>query len=121
MKEDKSYKCLFKVPVYVSEQDLNDEHVSKMVDRFGIDVVLNKLFGFDKDEFVSDEHPYFYEVIECEHRQRMHPHKIVKCKRYSGIERLDKEWIKGGMASDEAKMSARNDKDYLNEIKKLGG
>lgn len=112
---------LFKVPVYVSEADLNDKEVAKIVEKFGLDVVLHTLFGFDKNEVICEVEPYFYEVVKCEHRQRMYPHNIVKAKRYSGIERLDKAWIKGAMASDEAKLSAKNDKGYLSELRKLGG
>jgi len=112
---------LFKVPVYVSEADLQDAEIAKIVERFGLDLVLCELFGFDKNEVVCDTEPYFYEVVECEHRQRMQPHAVVKAKRYSGYERLDKTWINGAMASDEAKLSSKKDKDYLSEIKKLGG
>lgn len=112
---------LFKVPVYVSEADLKDEMLAKVIERVGLDVVLCELFGFDKDEVVCDTEPYFYEIVECEHRQRMHPHAVVKGKRYMGYERLDDAWLKGSMASEEAKMSAKKDKGYLSEIKSLGG
>lgn len=118
---DKERSSLFKVPVYVSEADLKEEQVAKVVERLGLDIVLRELFGFDTLEVVCDVEPFFYEVMECEHRQRLHPHQIVKGKRYLGYERLDKAWINGVMASEEAKMSAKNDKDYLSELKKLGG
>lgn len=114
-------KGLFKVSVYVSDADLKDEQIAKVVDKLGLDVVLTELFGFDKDEVLCDEEPYYYEVMDCEHRQRMYPFNIVKGKRYCGIERMDKKWLSGPMASDEVKMSAKNDKDYLSEIKSLGG
>lgn len=112
---------LFRVPVYVSEADLQDVEIAKIVDKFGLDLVLCELFGFDKDEVISETEPYFYEIEEFEHRQRLYPHKIVKGKRYSGYERLDQAWINGAMASEEAKMSAKKDKGYLSEIKSLGG
>lgn len=114
-------KGLFKVPVYVSEADLQEKEISKLVERLGLKVVLCELFGFDTDETICDVEPFYYEVIECEHRQRLFPHAIVKGKRYMGIERLDKKWINASMASEEAKMSARNDKEYLSELRKIGG
>lgn len=112
---------LFSVPVYVSEADLNDPQLAKIVERFGIEVVLCELFGFDKNQTVCEIEPFFYEVVECEHRQRMHPYAITKSKRYSGYERLDKAWINGAMASEEAKMSSKNDRGYLSELRNLGG
>ena len=112
---------LFKVPVYVSEADLKDEQLAKVIERVGLEVVLCELFGFDKNEVICETEPYFYEVVECEHRQRMHPHAITKGKRYSGYERLDKKWIEGAMASEEAKLSAKNDRGYLSELRSLGG
>lgn len=112
---------LFKVPVYVSFADLQDIEIAKIVEKFGLEIVLTELFGFDKNEIVSEVEPFFFETEIFEHRQRLHPHKIVTGVRYSGYERLDKKWLSSGMASDEAKMSAKNDREYLKEIKSLGG
>ena len=112
---------LFKVPVYASEADLSDPNLAYAIERVGLDTVLHEAFGFDKNQTVGESAGDFYEVIECEHRQRLHPFAIVKGKRYSGIERTDKDWINSGMASQEAKLSAKNDKSLLSELKSLGG
>ena len=40
------------------------------------------------------------EVTTCTHRNASN--KIVECRRWTAPERLDKEWIKSGYASDEA-------------------
>lgn len=112
---------LFKTPVYVSFADLENVEIAKLVDRLGLDTVLTELFGFDKNQVVSNAEPFYYETEEFKHRQRLHPHAIVEGLRYSGIERTDKAWLKSGMASEEVKMSSKNDREYLQEIKRLGG
>lgn len=112
---------LFKTPVYVSYADLEDKEIAKLVDRLGLDTVLTELFGFDKNQVVSNVEPFYYEEEVFQHRQRLHPHAIVTGLRYSGIERMDKAWLESGLASDLAKMSSKNDREYLQELKKLGG
>lgn len=112
---------LYKTPVYVSYADLEDPEISKLVERLGLDTVLTELFGFDKTQVVSDVEPFYYQVETFKHRQRLQPHAIVEGDRYLGFERLDKAWLNSGLASEEAKMSSKNDREYLQEIKRLGG
>lgn len=44
------------------------------------------------------------DVSVCEHRNASN--RVVNCRRWSAPERLDKEWIKSGYASDEAVIAA---------------
>ena len=55
--------------------------------------------------------------MECKHKTRSG--KVVDGKRYSAYERLDSNWLNSGLASEEAKMMARRDRSYLQEIRNL--
>lgn len=102
-------------PIYVSEHDLQDEDIQVCIEALGLEEVLYQI-GFDKERW-ANETDSFYEVMECEHRSRSG--KIVKGKRYIGSERTDKTWLDSGLASEDAKMVARKDISYLNQIKEI--
>lgn len=99
-----------------SEVDLNDENIKKVLEKLGLDYVLNNLWGFD-NTIVYESTGTFYEVDSCKHRGRTG--NIIDGVRYSGRERLDDEWIDYGNPSEDAKMAARQDITYLQEIANL--
>ena len=102
-------------PIFISEYDLQDEDIQVCIEALGLEEVLYQI-GFDKERWVN-ETDSFYEVMECEHRSRSG--KIVKGKRYIGSERTDRAWLDSGLASEDAKMVARKDISYLNQIKEI--
>ena len=101
--------------IYVSYFDLQDEDVQLIIDTIGFEETLYNL-GFDKDCYYPSTGT-FYEVMECKHRSLSG--KIVEGKRYNSKERMDEAWLNSGIASEEAKMLARCDRSYLNEIRKI--
>ena len=101
--------------IYISEHDLADEDIQVCIEALGLEEVLYQI-GFDKEQWFP-ETGAFYEILECKHRTRTG--KIVEGKRYSSRERMDKDWLESGLASEEAKMLARRDRSYLNEIRKI--
>lgn len=102
-------------PIFISEYDLQDEDIQVCIEALGLEEVLYQI-GFDKERWVN-ETDSFFEIMECEHRSRSG--KIVKGKRYIGCERIDKAWLDSGLASEDAKMVARKDISYLNQIKEI--
>jgi len=89
--------------------------VQKLVDDVGVESVLIEVFGFNIKKPYSDEGGW-YEVLDCEHINRQG--KRVKGLRYSGLERTEAKWLKGGMASDRVKMMVR-DPTMLGELESL--
>ena len=103
--------------IYISSYDLADEDIQLCIEALGLEEVLYQV-GFDKEQHYN-ETGTFYEILECKHRTRTG--KIVEGKRYNSKERMDKDWLESGLASEEAKMLARCDRSYLNEIRRLVG
>ena len=101
--------------IYISEYDLADEDIQVCIEALGLEEVLYQI-GFDKEQYFG-ETKTFYEILECKHKTRTG--KVVEGKRYSGKERMDEAWLNSGIASEEAKMLARCDRSYLNEIHRL--
>lgn len=98
--------------VYVSEEDLKHPLTKRMLLRMGL------VTAEDVDTYYKDENKLKralfelwgvsgmnreaeYEAEVKEHRTRI-TKEIVKCIRYCGIERLDKDWCTSAMASEEA-------------------
>jgi hypothetical protein len=106
---------LGKPPIYISELDLADEDIQLCIELLGLNEVLHQI-GFCKEaEFGSG---LFYETEECTHRSLSG--KVHTGIRYSGLERIDKDWILNGNPSEQAKDLSRKDKSYIDEIRKLG-
>lgn len=57
------------------------------------------------------------EEVFCEHRNIRK--QIVKCLRYSGYERTDKEWIKSGYATLEAVIASSKDPSLRQELRTM--
>lgn len=117
-------------PVFISECELLgdggkedfvkaafEELKKSLGEKGAIEYLLVELWGFDKNKKVEGTDT-FYEVREQEHRTRLSG-KIVNGKRYEGFERLDDAWILRGYPSDEAKVAARQDASYVQEIRQL--
>ena len=102
-------------PIFISEHDLADEDIQVCIEALGLEEVLYQI-GFDKEHWFN-ETDSFYEIMECKHKTRTG--KVVEGKRFSGHERLDSDWLNSGLASEEAKMMARRDRSYLQEIRNL--
>ena len=102
-------------PIFISEWDLADEDIQVCIEALGLEEVLYQI-GFDKEHWFN-ESDSFYEIMECKHKTRSG--KVVEGKRFSGHERTDKAWLESGLASEEAKMMARKDRSYLQEIRNL--
>ena len=102
-------------PIFISSHDLADEDIQVCIEALGLEEVLYQI-GFDKEHWFS-ESDSFYEIMECKHKTRSG--KVVDGKRFSGHERTDKAWLESGLASEEAKMMARKDRSYLQEIRSL--
>ena len=102
-------------PIFISEHDLADEDIQVCIEALGLEEVLYQI-GFDKEHWFSETHN-FYEIMECKHKTRSG--KVVEGKRFSAYERLDSDWLNSGLASEEAKMMARRDRSYLQEIRNL--
>jgi hypothetical protein len=51
---------------------------------------------------------YPYEVQKVKHRNKFN--EVVRCERMVGLERLDKEWLASGYATDEAIDKAKGNK-----------
>ena len=114
--------------VYVSSADL--EVLGPLVDDVGKEKVLVEIFGFDDKKLIesykgdvdldgelAEDGWYRYKV--CEHISRMG--KRVTGVRYMGIERSDKKWLAGNMASEEVRMYARGDASLVDELRSLKG
>ena len=101
--------------IFISEHDLADEDIQVCIEALGLEEVLYQI-GFDKEHWFS-ESDSFYEIMECKHKTRSG--KVVEGKRFSAYERLDSDWLTSGLASEEAKMMARRDRSYLQEIRNL--
>ena len=102
-------------PIFISSHDLADEDIQVCIEALGLEEVLYQI-GFDKEHWFN-ETDSFYEIMECKHKTRSG--KVVDGKRYSAYERLDSDWLNSGLASEEAKMMARRDRSYLQEIRNL--
>ena len=102
-------------PIFISSHDLADEDIQVCIEALGLEEVLYQI-GFDKEHWFS-ETDSFYEIMECKHKTRSG--KVVEGERFSGYERLDSKWLNSGLASEEAKMMARRDRSYLQEIRNL--
>ena len=102
-------------PIFISSHDLADEDIQVCIEALGLEEVLYQI-GFDKEHWFN-ESDSFYEIMECKHKTRTG--KVVEGKRYSAYERLDSDWLNSGLASEEAKMMARRDRSYLQEIRNL--
>ena len=102
-------------PIFISEHDLADEDIQVCIEALGLEEVLYQI-GFDKEHWFGETNN-FYEIMECKHKTRSG--KVVTGKRYSAYERLDSNWLNSGLASEEAKMMARRDRSYLQEIRNL--
>ena len=102
-------------PIFISSHDLADEDIQVCIEALGLEEVLYQI-GFDKQHWFN-ETDSFYEIMECKHKTRSG--KVVDGKRYSAYERLDSNWLNSGLASEEAKMMARRDRSYLQEIRNL--
>ena len=102
-------------PIFISSHDLADEDIQVCIEALGLEEVLYQI-GFDKEHWFN-ETDSFYEIMECKHKTRSG--KVVTGKRYSAYERLDSNWLNSGLASEEAKMMARRDRSYLQEIRNL--
>ena len=101
--------------IYISSHDLADEDIQVCIEALGLDEVLYQI-GFDRERWVSGT-DNFYEVLECKHKTRTG--KVVDGKRYCGYERLDKQWLESGLASEDAKAMARCDRSYLQAIREI--
>lgn len=101
--------------IFISEVDLQDEDIQVCIEALGLEEVLYQI-GFDKQHWFN-ETDSFYEIMECKHKTRTG--KIVEGKRYGGYERTDNNWLESGLASEDAKMLARKDRSYLQEIRNL--
>ena len=101
--------------IFISSHDLADEDIQVCIEALGLEEVLYQI-GFDKEHWFN-ETDSFYEIMECKHKTRSG--KVVTGKRYSAYERLDSNWLNSGLASEEAKMMARRDRSYLQEIRNL--
>ena len=101
--------------IFISEHDLADEDIQVCIEALGLEEVLYQI-GFDKEHWFGETNN-FYEIMECKHKTRSG--KVVDGKRFSGYERLDSGWLNSGLASEEAKMMARKDRSYLQEIRNL--
>ena len=102
-------------PIFISSHDLADEDIQVCIEALGLEEVLYQI-GFDKEHWFS-ETDSFYEIMECKHKTRSG--KVVDGKRFSGHERTDQSWLESGLASEDAKMLARKDRSYLQEIRNL--
>ena len=102
-------------PIFISSHDLADEDIQVCIEALGLEEVLYQI-GFDKEHWFN-ETDSFYEIMECKHKTRSG--KVVDGKRFSGHERTDKAWLESGLASEEAKMMARKDRSYLQEIREI--
>ena len=57
------------------------------------------------------------EVLKCSHRNLQG--KVVEGNLFMGFERLDKEWVKSGWASDEAFLASSNDPTLAKEVHEM--
>ena len=119
------------VPVFVSLSDLL--LVKPLMESQGLEWCLKEVFGFDDTRVLEDDYDsdgeltakggLFYHSQLCQHRNRQGA--IVTCSRYSGYERVDKEWLKTRYASPEVKLYSRGDMSLVEEMasmsKRLGG
>lgn len=107
-------------PVYVakSELTLGEPELQAILDRLGLEYLLINYWGFDGNHIADAKTQCFYEESYCEFRSRTG--KIVTDVRYTGVERLDDEWLLEGNPSKAAQEAARKDLSYLREIGKLG-
>ena len=119
------------VPVYASLSDLL--LVKPLMESQGLEWCLREVFGFDNTRVLEDDYDsdgeltakggLFYHSQLCQHRNRQGD--IVTCDRYSGYERVDKEWLKTRYASPEVKLYSRGDMSLVEEMasmsKRLGG
>ena len=129
-KKDVPYHSV-NVPVYVSMSDLM--LVKPLVEAQGVEWCLKEVFGFDDTRVLEDDYDsdgeltakggLFYHSQLCQHRNRQGV--VVKCERFSGYERVDKEWLKTRYASDDVKLYAKGDQSLVEEMaqmsKRLGG
>ena len=119
------------VPVFVSLSDLL--LVKPLMESQGLEWCLKEVFGFDDTRLLEDDYDsdgeltakggLFYHSQLCQHRNRQGD--IVTCDRYSGYERVDREWLKTRYASEDVKLYSRGDMSLVEEMasmsKRLGG
>ena len=119
------------VPVFVSLSDLL--LVKPLMESQGLEWCLREVFGFDDTRLLEDDYDsdgeltakggLFYHSQLCQHRNRQGD--IVTCDRYSGYERVDREWLKTRYASEDVKLYSRGDMSLVEEMasmsKRLGG
>ena len=119
------------VPVFVSLSDLL--LVKPLMESQGLEWCLKEVFGFDNTRVLEDDYDsdgeltakggLFYHSQLCQHRNRQGD--IVTCSRYSGYERVDREWLKTRYASEDVKLYAKGDVSLIEEMaamsKRLGG
>ena len=118
------------VPVFVSLSDLL--LVKPLMESQGLEWCLKEVFGFDDSRVLEDDYNsdgeltakggLFYHSQLCQHRNRQGV--VVTCSRYSGYERVDKEWLKTRYASEDVKLYSRGDMSLVEEMasmsKRLG-
>lgn len=102
--------------VSFSDLTVGDEKIRVVLEKCGVDFVLEKLWGFDT-KHKCDTPQKFYEVKECQHRNR--DGVIVTGKLYIGVERLDDEWILHGAPSEQAKLAAKQDLSLYRELSSM--
>ena len=119
------------VPVFVSLSDLL--LVKPLMESQGLEWCLKEVFGFDNTRVLEDDYDsdgeltakggLFYHSQLCQHRNRQGD--IVTCSRYSGYERVDREWLKTRYASEDVRLYSRGDMSLVEEMasmsKRLGG
>ena len=101
--------------IFISSHDLADEDIQVCIEALGLEEVLYQI-GFDKQHWFGETNN-FYEIMECKHKTRSG--KVVDGKRFSGHERLDRNWLESGLASEDAKAMARCDRSYLQAIREI--
>lgn len=99
--------------VSFSDLDAGDAKIRTVLDKLGVDFVLEKLWGFDT-KYKSGTENKFYELKYCEHVNR--EGKRVEGPLYIGVERLDDEWILEGAPSERAKLAAKQDLSLYREL-----
>ena len=103
-----------RVSVFVSESDLWP--FKSIVEAAGLETVLYEVWGFDNTSTLFTNGWWEAEVV----RHRNRAGKVVECLRYVGVERMDKEWLKSGYASDQVKIASKGDISLLQELRELG-
>lgn len=114
-----------RVWVYCSNTDL--KLVQPLIDSIGLEQVLEKVFGFDKNQQLDNNkgddllgelsESGWYRIKHCDHVNRQGD--VVSGIRYTGYERSDKSWLANNLASDEVKLFAKGDASLIDELVSL--